>query len=321
MDSLMISPTVLRRTASLSEEGFHDLFEWDQSGLAAADDGYEIKRAHSAAQLQTPIRKRAPSVYTPMRYMSAHEEDEAGLVTPISTNTTPNSNVWGQKLDFMTPMRSQQSPLSLNSTMTTPLATPMPLPERSQSCAPPQYFYDSVTPMPYEIQDHEIAAIREQQRHLIQQQNAIKEPDTPTVKKGNPFYCLPSCLQQEQFESVHAGALAAEQALANFESDGMKPRPRSRAVSDADRPEKPFTCSSCDKAFRRMEHLRRHLKIHTKERPFTCEIVGCGRKFSRSDNLKAHMKTHAKPSGRNIYVEGLELDYVQVTPKRRRVET
>ncbi|KAF8904924.1 STE like transcription factor-domain-containing protein [Mucidula mucida] len=53
---------------------------------------------------------------------------------------------------------------------------------------------------------------------------------------------------------------------------------------------KVFVCPllSCGRMFKRMEHLKRHLRTHTMERPFVCDK--CGKKFSRSDNLGQHMR-------------------------------
>ncbi|KAI0641047.1 hypothetical protein C8Q79DRAFT_920436, partial [Trametes meyenii] len=55
---------------------------------------------------------------------------------------------------------------------------------------------------------------------------------------------------------------------------------------------KAFVCPlfSCGRMFKRMEHLRRHLRTHTLERPFQCEQ--CQKRFSRSDNLAQHIRTH-----------------------------
>ncbi|KAI0776690.1 hypothetical protein BD413DRAFT_468800 [Trametes elegans] len=55
---------------------------------------------------------------------------------------------------------------------------------------------------------------------------------------------------------------------------------------------KAFVCPlfSCGRMFKRMEHLRRHLRTHTLERPFQCEQ--CQKRFSRSDNLAQHVRTH-----------------------------
>lgn len=81
-------------------------------------------------------------------------------------------------------------------------------------------------------------------------------------------------------------------------------------------PEKPFVCELCTKGFRRMEHLKRHTKTHTQERPFTCTVADCGRKFSRTDNLKAHILTHAKRNGRNKYVESIDMTHVNPRKKK-----
>src|SRR5579871_3886292 len=83
-----------------------------------------------------------------------------------------------------------------------------------------------------------------------------------------------------------------------------------------DSPAKTFTCpvKSCGRLFKRLEHLKRHVRTHTQERPYVCNM--CGKKFSRSDNLAQyillmelandrHRKTHDRtgttqsPSGRN----------------------
>ncbi|CCH42801.1 hypothetical protein BN7_2345 [Wickerhamomyces ciferrii] len=53
-----------------------------------------------------------------------------------------------------------------------------------------------------------------------------------------------------------------------------------------------FVCNVCTRAFARHEHLKRHERSHTKEKPFSCGV--CQRKFSRRDLLLRHaQKLHA----------------------------
>lgn len=68
--------------------------------------------------------------------------------------------------------------------------------------------------------------------------------------------------------------------------------------------ERTYTCplGSCGRFFRRLEHLKRHLRTHTMERPYLCHQ--CGKRFSRSDNLAQHRKTHDRATSRHNSKKG-----------------
>ncbi|KAH7922484.1 STE-domain-containing protein [Leucogyrophana mollusca] len=60
---------------------------------------------------------------------------------------------------------------------------------------------------------------------------------------------------------------------------------------------KAFVCPlfSCGRLFKRMEHLKRHVRTHTMERPYQCDR--CQKRFSRSDNLNQHLRIHTRADG------------------------
>ncbi|KAI3420435.1 hypothetical protein GPALN_003732 [Globodera pallida] len=54
--------------------------------------------------------------------------------------------------------------------------------------------------------------------------------------------------------------------------------------------ERPFTCEMCNKTFARSENMKIHVRTHTGERPFKCQ--NCSKFFANSSDRKKHQHVH-----------------------------
>ncbi|KAG5999979.1 hypothetical protein E4U21_006051 [Claviceps maximensis] len=80
--------------------------------------------------------------------------------------------------------------------------------------------------------------------------------------------------------------------------NGVVRRARSATVMEmAPYPHKSHSCPipTCGRLFKRLEHLKRHVRTHTQEKPYICPH--CSKAFSRSDNLAQHKRTHSREDG------------------------
>lgn len=117
-----------------------------------------------------------------------------------------------------------------------------------------------------------------------------------TVEAGQTPQSPPSNLKSELISasrsmqglmepiSPHSAALARA-------GPGVFRRARSATMMELGNPypTKSHSCPipSCGRLFKRLEHLKRHVRTHTQERPYVCNY--CSKAFSRSDNLAQYV--------------------------------
>ncbi len=65
---------------------------------------------------------------------------------------------------------------------------------------------------------------------------------------------------------------------------------KSTTTFDDKKNKKNHECPLCGSRFQRPEHVKRHMRSHSSEKPFHCDQPNCGKRFNRSDNLKAHLR-------------------------------
>ncbi|KAG9340310.1 hypothetical protein JZ751_021757 [Albula glossodonta] len=71
-------------------------------------------------------------------------------------------------------------------------------------------------------------------------------------------------------------------------ADGFTPRMKFPCSRNPDPDHKPYLCGACGKAFRRLDHLRRHQSMHSGEKPFCC--ASCDKRFSQRRSQEAHQR-------------------------------
>ncbi|KAF2227755.1 hypothetical protein BDZ85DRAFT_7256 [Elsinoe ampelina] len=108
--------------------------------------------------------------------------------------------------------------------------------------------------------------------------------NTPDADKSdNDAVTTRSGQQKEDSEDVEMADDGEMDSENDSNASDSKPRKKKKGQR--------FFCTDfppCNLSFTRSEHLARHIRKHTGERPFQCH---CSRRFSRLDNLRQHAQT------------------------------
>jgi uncharacterized Zn-finger protein len=58
------------------------------------------------------------------------------------------------------------------------------------------------------------------------------------------------------------------------------------------RSNKKYKCNECNQIFKKVYHMKNHVRSHTQETPFKCTI--CQREFSQKCNMEKHVQMHGR---------------------------
>ena len=121
---------------------------------------------------------------------------------------------------------------------------------------------------------------------------------TPAQTQGDPSSWHRQTSDCQRDIARNPAAVYNSFPTTNTLESGESAIPSNVAAPSATSSGKGFACPllSCGRLFKRLEHLKRHVRTHTQERPFECNR--CSKRFSRSDNLTQHIKTHEKAEQR-----------------------
>ncbi|KAF2457127.1 STE like transcription factor-domain-containing protein [Lineolata rhizophorae] len=130
----------------------------------------------------------------------------------------------------------------------------------------------------------------------------LPQDDLASLTNGGDYSAEPQPQQQQQQQPPvtttaaplqHSALARTANAGSGAGGPGVFRRARSATMMElGPYPQKSHSCPipTCGRLFKRLEHLKRHVRTHTQERPYVCPL--CNKAFSRSDNLAQHRRTH-----------------------------
>ncbi|CAH1155087.1 unnamed protein product [Phaedon cochleariae] len=119
-----------------------------------------------------------------------------------------------------------------------------------------------------------------QGQEAFQGQHSVTSAEEPCT---NDYNCkCESC--QSKYGSLPVLLHGIEQ---KYETDKTEPQPSTSSQKSTRRT---LSCEYCKKTFTHKGDFNKHLRKHTREKPFSCPV--CGRKFAHTSNLLRHQRLH-----------------------------
>ena len=86
--------------------------------------------------------------------------------------------------------------------------------------------------------------------------------------------------------------------------------------------EKPYQCEvqTCKRSFSRLENLKLHTRTHTGEKPYQCHYAGCTKRFNNTSDRAKHMKTHITRKPYACKYPGCTKSYTDPSSMRKHIK-
>lgn len=80
-----------------------------------------------------------------------------------------------------------------------------------------------------------------------------------------------------------------------------------------------YNCQFCQKTFKVQSALERHERVHTGDKPFSCDYAGCNKAFSQKEMLKRHKVIHLSIDDAPFSCQICEKKFRQKEPLRQHI--
>lgn len=215
---------------------------------------------------QTPSRaRRVSATLTPMTQI--YESPARNLSTPMKTPMkTPNSRNPKPRMH-----RRSRSRLSLDASGCAVVSMDF----RSPGTNP---FYRGLSPA---------ASTPLRSPNGVSPERLLQQTPLRTLSVhslGQPFV-EPQLPRSQSSVDLHSLVHSPPPELTKF--DILDPK-RKKITRNSPNDRKGHVCPLCGGVFQRPEHVKRHMRSHSSEKPFECGE--CLKKFNRADNLRAHLR-------------------------------
>ncbi|KAI9825939.1 MAG: hypothetical protein M1819_000458 [Sarea resinae] len=127
-----------------------------------------------------------------------------------------------------------------------------------------------------------------QTHHYSEVLARVLNTDDAALSSRNGGSTTAGALKKEIFKPLSEKKVAPGEAVGA--SRASQQQTRSSPSTSAKQDRGLFQCAECKRSYTRLDHLARHVRSHTQEKPFVCQF--CSKGFTRPDLLKRHTVGH-----------------------------